>query len=228
MLHTPTSSRRQFLLTGSAVAAAVMLAGDMVAESTGLQLLADAPGPRIPVGYVEGSAGATSLAAALQGGASRAVPAADLRGGAELSGAGALLTMQGFAGTATPSAYRHVLVDTIVPSPARRNETIPFFAFTYRGQGSAQSAPAKLRVAAGSGLRAGVRLESAAESAASSSATTVFSSRAGRGLPVLQPGVYLLGMQPGSWARATQLPAADSSEWAALHSVVLVVEAVPG
>jgi hypothetical protein len=228
MLHTPTSSRRQFLLTGSAVAAAVMLAGDMVAESTGLQLLADAPGPRIPVGYVEGSAGATSLAAALQGGASRAVPAADLRGGAELSGAGALLTMQGFAGTATPSAYRHLLVDTIVPSPARRNETIPFFAFTYRGEGNSHSAPTKLRVAAGSGLRAGVRLQSADQSGAASSATTVFSSRAGRGLPVLQPGVYLLGLQAGAWSSATALPPAESDAWAGLSSMVLVVEAVPG
>lgn len=226
MLHTPLSSRRQFLVAGSAVAAAFMLAGDMVAESTGLQLLADAPGPRIPVGYVDGSAGATSLAAALDSGTGRAVPASGLRGGAELTGAGVLLTMQGVAGST--SAYRHLLVDTIVPSPARRNETIPFFAFTYRGAGNSHSVPTKLRVAAGSGLRAGVRVQSADQSGAASSATTVFSSRPGSGLPVLQPGVYLLGLQAGAWSSATALPPVDSGDWAELSSMVLVVEPVPG
>jgi len=230
MRDTPKPSRRQFLLAGSAVTAAVMLAGDMVGEPTGLQLLADSPGPRIPVAYVEGSAGASSLEAALQGGAARAVPASELRGGGELAGAGVLFTMGGFAGptAAAAASYRHVLVDTIVASPARRSETIPFYAFTFRGLGNSQSAPNALRVAAGSGLRAGIRLESAGSGGGSSSATTVFSSRAGRGLPVLLPGVYLLGLQPGMWSTATQLPAAGASEWAALQSVVLVVEAAAG
>lgn len=228
MQHMPTPSRRQFLLAGSAVTAAVMLAGDMVAAPTGLQLLADSSGPRIPVAYVEGSAGAPSLEAALQGGASLAVPASELRGGGELAGADALLSVRGFAGPVDASMYRHVLVDTIVASPARRNETIPFYAFTFRGQGNSRSAPTSLRVAAGSGLRAGVRLEAAAASGGSSSATAVFSSRAGRGLPVLLPGVYLLGLRPGQWSSATRLPAAGSNEWTALQSVVLVVEANGG
>ena len=222
MSNTPHSSRRQFLLAGSAVAAAVMLAGDIVAEPTGLQLLADATGPRLSVGYVEGSAGAQSLEAALQGGSGRAVPAGDLRGGGELAGVSVLLSVRGFAGPIAAASSHRVLVDTIVASPARRDETIPFYAFTYRGPGNSSS-PTSLKVVAGRGLRAGVRLESDVLSG-----TTVFSSRAGRGLPVLQPGIYLLGLQAGAWSRAMQLPTADSADWAALQSVVLAVEADPG
>lgn len=227
MHDTPTSSRRQFLLAGSAVAAAVMLAGDLVAEPTGLQLLADSPGLRIPVAYVQGSSGATSLQMALSAGATRAVPAVDLGGGGALAGAPARLSLSGFAapvGDATAS-YRHVLLDTVVPSPARRGDTIAFYSFTFRGKGASQSAPTRLRIGSGDGLRAGFRLETAGESAGSSVATAVFSSRTGRGLPTLQAGVYLLGLQPGMWSAPVALPAAGSSEWSALQSVVLVVEA---
>jgi len=226
MHDTPTPSRRQFLLAGSAVAAAVMLAGDLVTEPTGLQLLADSAGSRIPVAYVEGSSGATSLQAALSAGARRAVPAADLRGGGVLSGAPARLSLSGFTAPGVAAAsFRHVLVDTIVPSPAHRAETIPFYSFTFRGQGISQSAPTRLRIGAGSGLRAGFRLETAGQKAAPSVATAVFTSRAGRGLPTLLPGVYLLGLQPDMWSAPVDLPAEGSARWAALQSVVLLVEA---
>lgn len=226
----PMSSRRQFLLAGSAaMAGAVLLRGDLLSAPSGLQLMADGTGPRVPVAYVEGSAGAASLAAALSG-SRRAVPAAGMRATRPLATGDSRVTVLGFADAAhgqRESSLARVLLDAHVPSPARHDETLPIYAFTFRRDPAVSvSVPTRLHVPAGRSLRMGFRVEAAqgAADAASSAATTVFTSSARRGLPTLQAGVYLLGLQQGMWSSATTLPAAGDRAWAELPSLVLLVE----
>lgn len=225
-LETPGTSRRQLLLAGSAaVAGALLLGGDIIGSPSGLQLLAESDGPRIPVAYIEGSAGAATLVAALAG-SRRAVPAAGMRASDSLVGRPARVSVTGFAAAhhaQRESSYSKVLLDAHIPSPAHHDQTIPFYAFTFRRDPAvSQSATSRLHVASGRALRVGFRLD--APVGAEAAATTVFTSRAQRGLPTLQSGVYLLGLQQGMWAGATSLPAADDAAWAGLPSLVLVVE----
>lgn len=225
------SSRRQFLLGGSAlVAGAVLLGGDLLSSSpSGLQLMADGGGPRIPVAYLDGSAGAGSLAAALSG-SRRAVPAAGMRTTRPLAAAASRVAVLGFAAAShaqRDSGFAKVLLDAHVPSPAQRDQTLPFYAFTFRRDPAASvSVPARMQVPAGRLLRMGFRMEAAegAAGAAATAATTVFTSTPQRGLPTLQAGVYLLGLRQGMWSSATTLPAAGDRAWAELPSLVLLVE----
>lgn len=223
-----TANRRQFLLAGSAaVAGALLLGGDLVGSPSGLQLLASSDGPRIPVAFIEGSAGALSLAAALVGSA-RAVPAVGMRAAESLAKSAARVSVMGFASDAFARynpLYAKVLLDAHVPSPAQHDATIPFYAFTYRRDPAvSQSATSHLLVASGRALRFGFRLD--APIGAEAAATAVFTSRPQRGLPTLQPGVYLLGLLQGMWSGTTSLPALGDPAWASLPSLVLVVEAV--
>ena len=222
----PSASRRQFLLAGSAaVAGAVLLRGDLVSSPTGLELLAAGDGPRISVGYIEGSAGASSLAAAL-GGTRRIVPAAGMRGSSALVGKPGRMWVRGFASTGHADAASAVTLDAHIPSPSQRGETIPFYAFTHRRNPQpSTSAASRVQIASGRDLRIGFRLD-ATVGAATQGATTVFTSRPKSGLPTLQPGVYLLGLQQGQWASAATLPPLDDSAWAGLQSLVLVVEEI--
>lgn len=226
----PVSSRRQFLLAGSAaVAGAVLLGGDLLSAPSGLELMADGKGPRIPVAYVDASAGAGSLSAALSG-SRRALPAAGMRTTRPLATADSRVSVLGFAVAAhaqRESGFAKVLLDAHVPSPARRDETLPIYAFTFRRDPAVSvSVPARMQVPAGRSLRMGFRMEAAqgAADAESSAATTVFTSHPRRGLPTLQAGVYLLGLQPGMWSSATTLPAAGDTAWEQLPSLVLLVE----
>lgn len=221
-----TASRRQFLLAGSAaVAGALLLGGDLVGSPSGLQLLASGDGPRIPVAFLEGSAGALSLAAALAG-SPRALPAAGIRAAESLASSAARVSVMGFASDAFAqhnSSYAKVLLDAHLPSPAKLDQTIPFYAFTYRRDPAvSQSATSHLHVASGRALRFGLRLDASVGTEAA--ATTVFTSRPQRGLPTLQPGVYLLGLLQGMWSGATSVPALGDPAWASLPSLVVVVE----
>ena len=228
VLVAGTASRRQFLLAGSAaVAGALLLGGDLVGSPSGLQLLAASDGPRIPVAYLEGSAGALSLAAALAG--SRwAIPAAGMRAAESLASHAARVSVMGFASDAFArhnASYTKVLLDAHLPSSAQLDQTIPFYAFTYRRDPAvSQSATSHLHVASGRALRFGFRLD--APVGAEAAATTVFTSRPQRGLPTLQPGVYLLGLLQGMWSGATSVPALGDPAWASLPSLVIVVEKV--
>jgi hypothetical protein len=238
---TVRSSRRQFLLAGSVAAgAALFLGGDMLKLPSGLETLADAPGLRIPVAFVEGSGTATSLAAALAGGGARAIPAAGLRSASAAIHA-ATVSVQGFASAVHASrdgAYRHVLVDALVPSPVRAGETLPYYAWTFRRDPAvSQSSVTRMRLAPASGLRVGVSLDAVrgavadgsnvaggSASTAAAPSTVVFSGRPRRDLPTFQSGVYLLGLEQGMWSRPVTLPALDSPAWESLPSVVMVVE----
>lgn len=223
-----TSSRRRFIVGGSAAAVGtLLLGGDMFSGPSGLERLADSSGPRIPVAFIEGSGGVTSLAAALAGTARRALPAAGMRAIDSLAGRAARLSVLGFAsGRHGQGDFGHatVLLDALVPSPSKPGQTIPFYAFTFRRDPSVtQSAPSRVHVASGGPLRVGLQLETT--SATAGSASTVFTSRPQRSLPTLQPGIYLLGLEPGMWAGATNLPAVHDPGWTGLPSLVVKVEA---
>ncbi len=224
----PTTSRRQFLIAGgAAVAAAVLLGGDVMPFPSGLELLADAPGPRIPVAYLPGSAGATSLAGALAAGATTAVSALGT-GRDAASTDRATMSVDGFAGT-TSSAYSRVFADALIPSPATHDETIPYYAWTYRAAPAAsQSARTRMLLTEADGPRVGLSIATAPTTAgtALTAATTVFTTRPRRDLPTFQPGVYLLGLTPGLWGGRTTLPAIDDPAWAQLPSLVMVVTPV--
>ena len=249
---TPRANRRQFLIAsgGAALAAAVALRGEFSAPSS-LERLAELPGPRIPVAFVAGSAGAVSLAAALATRDARALPAVGLRPSA-VSTRDASVAFHGFAGGSQAGAgqgYARVLVDALVPSPAVAGETIPFYAWTFRnGPSPSHSLVSAVRVGGSSGLRVGVSIDAAAITAPTGAAaaaspagpsaavasvasgadavpsTVVFSSRVDRRLPTFQPGVYLLGLEQGMWSTPTALPAIDDPAWSSLPSMVLLVE----
>jgi len=230
-LNDSASSRRQFLLGGSALlAGAVLLGSDLVAAPGGLAALAAAPGPRVPVAYIEGSQG-RSVADVLVAGA-RALPVASVRGPGSIGGNAAVLTVHGFAspGHATNSAFAGVLVDALIQSPAHRSETIPYFAFTSRnGAGAMPSSPTRLRMAAVRGERVGLRVTTldagAVGSSTSRTSHVVFGSNRSGHVATVRPGVYLLGLQDGLWTRPVSLPAAGDAAWAGMPSVVVVVEA---
>lgn len=223
-----TGSRRQFLVGGSAAAlGALLLGGDMFSGPSGLERLADSSGPRIPVAFIEGSGGVTSLAAALDGTSRRALPAAGMRASDLLAGRPARLSVLGFASVRHGQrdfGHATVLLDALVPSPSNRGQTIPFYAFTFRRDPSVnQSAPSRVHVASGGPLRVGLQLETT--HATGGPASTVFTSRPQRYLPTLQPGIFLLGLEQGMWAGATHLPAVDDPGWTGLPSLVVKVEA---
>ena len=242
-----TTTRRTFIQAGSALlAGAVLFRGEIPTAPSGLATMASADGPHLGVGYVEGSAGVTSLVALgslLSAGRARAGPAASL-GGGDLRGTAAAVTVHGFGpgvrsalpgGVAGASGgacadscrFDRVFVDAHVPSPdpSAGSDTVPFYAWTYRRAPSMSAQPSRFVVGAGSDLRVGFRVEATPATGAARSATTVFTS-AGRGrgsLPGLQRGVYLLGLDEGAWASATTLPAADDPAWSGLASVVVSV-----
>lgn len=225
---SPATGRRQFLLAGSAAAAgALLLGGDMFTGPSGLERLANSTGPRIPVAFIEGSGGATSLADALDGTSRRALPAVGMRGGDSLAGRPARLSVLGFASGRHGQAdlgHATVLLDALVPSPSDHGQTIPFYAFTFRRDPAvSQSTQTRMHVVPGGALRVGLRLVT--PRATGGSASTVFTSRPQRSVPTFQPGIYLLGLEQGMWAGATNLPAVDDPRWTGLPSLVVTVEA---
>lgn len=224
----PSGTRRQFLLAGSAAAAgALLLGGDVFDAPSGLELLAESTGPRIPVAFIEGSGGATSLAAALTGTSRRALPAKGLRAVESLVGRPARVIVRGFASSRhelRDFGHSTVLLDAHVPSPVNHRQTIPFYAFTFRRDPSvSQSTVSRLHLESGRALRVGFQLVTTG--GGSASAATVFTSRPQHALPTLQPGVYLLGLEQGMWSGVASLPAVGDPAWADLPSLVVVVEA---
>src|SRR3954451_18633796 len=129
------SSRRAFILTGSAlVAGATLLRREAPIPNGGLSALAGSQGPRIGVGYVQGSADATSLESMLAAGGARVVPASTLVSG-DLNNQAAALLVHGFSpGVACDGSckYNNVFDDAHLPSPdvSSAEPTVPFYAWT--------------------------------------------------------------------------------------------------
>jgi len=225
---TAGTSRRTFLAAGTAVVAGSLLFnGELGPGNGGLAAMVAAGGPRIGVGYLEGSNGAAGLTSALAAGASRIVPAASLRSGG-LSNQAASLVVHGFTPGTAPDAscaYSNTFLDAHVASPDRHSEdaTIPFYAWTFRrGPAPMASGRSRFAISSSRGLRVGFSLV-ASDSAP---ATAVFTSGSERALPKLQPGIYLLGLDAGAWKTACAAPAVDDPAWGGLASMVVSVEAV--
>ena len=221
------TNRRTFLMAGGAVlAGAVLLRRDLGPTNGGLSALVAAAGPRIGVGFVEGSAGARSLADALATGSRRAVAASTLRSGG-LSNQAAALSVHGFTPGISADAcctYDTVLVDAHIPSPDpyAKDATIPFYAWTFRRTPLAMaSGRSRFVIAKSRGLRVGFSVDSG-----NGPASVVFTSGSERQLPKLQRGVYLLGLEAGAWQQPHALPKIDDPAWSGLASMVVVVDAM--
>lgn len=219
------ASRRSVILAGTAlVAGAALFRGDLGAGNGGLAALASSSGPRVGVGYVEGSAGVTSLSALIGRGGARVLPAHTLQPGG-LSNTAATVLVHGFSpGTAADAgcSYERVLVDAHIASPDRHSPdaTIPFYAWTFR-RSPVVSASGRSRfvISASRGLRVGFSVDSGR------TATTVFTSGSERNLPKLQTGIYLLGLDEGAWSTPRSLPALADPAWTELASMVVSVDA---
>lgn len=228
----PTTSRRSFIRAGSALlAGAVLFRGEFAPGHTGLAAMASEGGPRLGVGYVEGSAGATSLTSLLDTGRFRAVPASSL-GRGDLRDIAAAVTVHGFdPGVACDDGCRfeRVLVDAHLasPDPASAQATVPFYAWTYRRAPAMLAQPSRFVVGAARGHRVGFSIDTASAAGAATRASTVFTSdgRSAESLPTLQRGIYLLGLDHGAWESRTTLPTVDDPAWADLASIVVSVDA---
>ncbi|HEY0517926.1 MAG TPA: hypothetical protein VGC84_00425 [Ilumatobacteraceae bacterium] len=238
-MNTPTSSdtvagspagtnRRVFLIAGASVlAGSVLLRRDLGTTNGGLAAFVAAGGPQISVGYVDGSAGATSLADALASGDRRAVNASSLRVG-DLRNHVAELAVHGFTPGVTSDVccpYDNVLVDAHIPSPDAfgKDATIPFYAWTFRRLPAAMaSGRSRFVIAPSRGLRVGFSVD-----AGNGPSSIVFTNANERSLPTLQRGVYLLGLQPDAWREPRSLPTIDdATAWAKLASIVVVANGV--
>lgn len=216
------TSRRGFLLAGSVVVAgAALLRGDLLAGNAGLTAMAASTGPRLAVGYIEGSAGAASVAAALAAGFNRVIPAASLPSGGLVDEAVAI-TIHGFTPNGAAGAPDTVLVDAHIASQDSHGAepTIPFYAWTHRRASSMTSGRSRFVVSPNRSLRVGLSLAAAT----AATATTVFTSGRSSVLPKLQRGIYLVGFDPSAWRSGHVLPAVDDPAWESLRSMVVSVD----
>ncbi len=228
----PMTSRRRFILGGSALlGGALLFRGEFAAGHSGLAAMASSGGPRLGVGYVEGSAGAPSLAALLAAGGGRVVPARSL-GEGDLRDVAAAITVHGFGPGVTCDGgcrFERVLVDAHMasPDPASAHATVPYYAWTYRRAPAMLAQPSRFVVGAASGHRVGFSVDAASTPSAAAPASTVFTSagRAAESLPTLQRGIYLLGLDQGAWESRTSLPDGDDPAWSGLASIVVSVDA---
>jgi hypothetical protein len=234
VVSSKTSSRRTFILAGSAVVAgATLLRRELPQSNGGLGALAASSGPRISVGYIEDSAGSSSFQSMLAAGGARVLPASTA-GFDDLNNKAVALTVHGFGpGIACDGtcSYDNVFVDAHIPSPdpLSAQATIPFYAWTFRRSPAMASGPSRFVVGASRGLRVGFSIDARPGGPTPpASATTVFTS--GRfnvsGLPQLRRGIYLLSLNEGSWGEATSLPEIDDPKWGELASIVVSVDAV--
>ena len=165
--------RRAFLAGAAGLAGAALLSGDLGIGPSGLEMLA-AEAPAAQVGYLQPDG--------------RVVPASSLRAGA-LDGRGVVVRLAGLRGHVADGAS--VLADLHLPSAARHGSTVPFYAYTRRGERS--STPSRLGVAAARGARFGV-YHQVTTAAGRQDRVAVFASGRRSGMVPLVPGTYLVGL----------------------------------
>lgn len=218
-------SRRAFLTgTGAILGSALLLGPNGLPRPGALARLAAAGGPRLSLGYVEGSAGlSTAEARALLAAGTRVTPAASLRSGAkELVGHMAAVRIDGFSPGAlnTKAAQLDALVS---PPRGAGSEPLPFYAWTTQADGSGGRAAAFVtsvenEPSLGLALRVGGKGHW-------QESTAVFTGGRDRGLPKLRPGAYLLGFDHDAWATSRALPGEGDPAWGGLTSLVVTVAA---
>lgn len=219
-------SRRAFLTgTGAVLGSALLLGPNGLPRPDALARLAAADGPRLSLGFVEGSAGLDVYEARTLLGASgtRVTPAASLRsGGKELVGrlAAVRIDSEILGGAAEQAAQLDALVS---PPRGAGSSPLPFYAWTMNAAGAGGRAASFVTAVAnapslGLAFRVGGR-DKWRES------TAVFTGGRERGLPKLRPGTYLLGFDREAWAQPRLLPPVGDQGWASLTSLVLTVAA---
>jgi len=219
-------SRRAFLAgSGAVLGSALLLGPNGVPRPGALGRLAVANGPRLSLGYVEGSAGLSTAEARalLIAGGTRVVPASSLRSGAkELVGHMAAVRIDGMtpAATATQAAQLDALVS---PPRGAGSEPLPFYAWTKQANSSGSHAAAFVTsVEDAPSLGLAFRVGGSGQWQES---VAVFTGGRDRGLPKLRPGAYLLGFDHNAWASSRVLPAEGDQAWASLSSLLLTVAA---
>lgn len=220
-------SRRSFLAGGGAVLGAALLLGpNGVPRPGALTRLAYSGGRRLSVGYVEGSDGvaAAEAGALLTTAGTRVVPAASLRAahraftdGSATIGVGSLTP---HAGRDDLTAYLDALV---APPRGAGDQPLPFYAWTARPGAAGRPVTFGTAVAAQPTLGFSLAVRGAAGTTGESIA--VFTGGRERDLPKLRPGLYLFGLDEGTWATSRRLPGDDPAAWAGLASLAVTVHA---
>lgn len=219
-------SRRAFLTgTGAVLGSALVLGPNGLPRPNALARLAAADGPRLSLGFVEGSAGLDvgEVRALLAASGTRVTPAASLRSGAkELVGGLAAVRVDSrtLGGGATQAAQLDALVS---PPRGAGSSPLPFYAWTRNAAGSGGGAASFVTAvenspSLGLAFRVGGR-DNWQES------TAVFTGGRDRGLPKLRPGTYLLGFDRQAWAQTRLLLPVGDPGWASLTSLVVTVAA---
>ncbi|HVF75252.1 MAG TPA: hypothetical protein VM938_09395 [Acidimicrobiales bacterium] len=219
-------SRRAFLTgTGAVLGSALLLGPNGLPRPGALARLAAANGPRLSLGYIEGSAGLDlgEARALLTASGTRVTPASSLRSGAkELVGGLAAVRVDSLTpGAAVEQAAQ---LDTLVSPPRGAGSSpLPFYAWTMKA-GGAGSGPASFVTAVENEPSLGLAFRLGGRGNWQES-TAVFTGGRDRGLPKLRPGTYLLGFDRQAWARSRVLPPAGDPSWAGLTSLVVTVAA---
>lgn len=215
-------TRRNFLAGGGAILGAALLLGpNGVPRPGALGRLSQAAGPRLSLGYVEGSAGLGPLEVRelLAAPRTRVVSAASLRR-TPRSFTGKSVTMR--VGSLTPgggstAAHLDVLV---APPRGAGHEPLPFYAWTMTAGGTSGSAQFVVPVVAEPTLGLSLRRFSAAEP---TEAVAVFTGGRDRELPKLHPGLYLIGFEPDQWRASRTFVGEHDPAWASMTSLALSV-----
>lgn len=218
-------SRRNFLAGGGAILGAALLLGpNGVPRPGALGRLSRAAGPRLSIGYVEGSAGLSPVEArALLLNGTRVVPAASLRPMPRSMNGGAVRLRVGrLTPGAAPGAAAAHLDALVAPPRGAGDEPLPFYAWTMTAGGTSGSSEFVVPVVAEPTLGLSLRRPGDGEPAES---TAVFTGGRDRELPKLHPGLYLIGFDPDTWAGARSFTGEHDASWAGLSSLALSVHA---
>jgi hypothetical protein len=218
-------SRRAFLTgTGAILGSALLLGPNGLPRPGALARLANTSGPRLSLGYLEGSAGVVAAeAAALIGAAgTRVSPAASLRSGARnLAGRAVTIRLDRLTpGSAFGEAAQ--LDALIAPPRGAGSEPLPFYAWTQTA-GARGGSPVAFTSAVEDEPSLGLSMRVGGAGAWRESVAVLTGGR-DRGLPKLRPGMYLIGFDPDVWSTARTLPgAADDPRWGPLSSLAFTV-----
>lgn len=217
-------SRRGFLIAGGALfGAALVLGPNGIPRSGALTRLARSGGPRLSVGYVEGSAGLDPVAARalLSSSGTRVVPAASLRTTPRPLTNGLVKMRVGGLTPGVDTSTGAQLDALVAPPRGAGDQPLPFYAWTMSPGGTAGgsqfTAPVVSEPTLGFALRRSNGTGEPAESVA------VFTGGRDRDLPKLHPGLYLLGFTAGAWSSTRVLGGEFDPAWGHLGSLAVSV-----
>ena len=217
-------NRRAFLTgAGAIIGSAFLLGPSGLTAPDALTRLARTDGPRLALGYIEGTTGArlgevTDLLAA---GGAQVTPAASLRAGDKKLHRGLARLRLDAVSPGAPTGESAQLDALVSPPPGAGDKPLPFYAWTRSAGGATSPSSAFITSVSdapsiGLGFRIGEK-DNWRESVA------VLTGGSDRGLPKLREGTYLIGFDRDAWATPRTLPADGS--WGSLASLAFTVSA---